>query len=241
MKLFYNLSIGLIFLVGCSDVKKNQPISSEIQDLEEKEFVADVDSEGETYSDSTIELLIAQSMAKEIMPLDITEILNQINCLNLTNAFPYTYSMDTLNKYKDKLELVSKQLQISIGVTGCFAKIKSNKYYDANVYYNSNVEPHSSESLELFMSSNESSSINRLTLAQEYGNELGDYVISSEFQSNTSFKRIYNHNVNYIHGIGSVDTMYMQIEYYTISDLGDLILLKTEYRSSEIKNKLFEN
>lgn len=196
--------------------------------------------DGENYSDSMINVLIAERNISEI-PIDTFRVLHEIKCNQKTTFGGHTFSTKSIKSYQPYQTEITSQLKQILGVTECICNFKSSDNFDTFIFYSDQLESHSSTPISIISINKNSNSYHALALVKEYGSEQGSYVISSKFLSESTIERNVNHNINFIHGIGTVDSIYLEKEIYNITESGNFELTSSTIEPSSVRNNIFEN
>ena len=210
------------------DNSKNQELASEIDS-----------DEGVSYSDSMIRALVSQQNTTTI-PIDTFKVLHEINCNQSSNFNGHIFSTKSVKSYKPYQTKIDPQLQQILGVTECICKYSEAKNYSTYIFYSDQLESHSSIPISLITINKKSNVYYQLPLIKEYGNEQGNYVISSQLKSDKIIEREVNHNISYIHGIGAIDSMYLEREIYKMNTDGLFELESTSKEKSTKRNSVFD-
>lgn len=195
---------------------------------------------GKAYSDSMVNALVKrQSRTSE--KIDSFRLLHEINCNQKSSFTNHIFSEKSVDSYEPYQTDLDVQIQKILGVSKCISKHSSSEFYDAYIFLSNSSESHSQVDVSVIAIDKNSNTFRSLPLIMEYGNELGNYVISSELKPENKIERTINHNINYIHGIGEVDSVYSEKELYQLNDKGAFKLLKSSIEKSTLRNSIFEN
>lgn len=192
---------------------------------------------GDNYNDSMIAALVEAQLPKEAISFDEFEVLHTIACSS-TLIDDYEFTMDSVFKFQETIDAGSEELRRLIHVSHCYSKYRSNDVYDAYIFFSDIIESHSSQSFMLISIQKENNTIDHLDLSIEYGDESGDYILSSTINKGNVIERRLNHNMRFIPGIGEVDSIFLERELYMINDLGQFEKLESRLEPSNVVNYL---
>jgi len=246
IKIVLQLKYWLILIFGLLLVMCGNP--NESKSVELKPYTApntgnDKANElvdGERYSDSMANKIIEQQLAKGQNSIDTFETLHNIECPDLFDFGEYKFTMDSVFKYQSKKELGSQKFRQLLEVSDCFFRCYSTNKFDAYIFYSDIVESHSSQSFSIIAIDKKYNLFEKLILTKEYGNESGDYVISSVLKKDLAIERAINHNVRYIEGIREVDSIYRVREEYQLTQDGKFERISKSLEPSKEVNQIFE-
>ena len=226
--------------LGCidSENKTSQPLTKENEANDNLKEVA-IPDQGENYSDSMINaLLLSHSKSKET--IDTFEVLHNLECNQTLMSNELIFSMDSIDAFKPYQTKVTAQLQQLLDVKDCICKYSSTENFDTFIFYSDHLESHYATPITLISISKRSNSFHQIPLVKEYGNEQHNYVISSVLKLDNTLEREVNHNVRYMHGIGAVDSIYLEREIYKVNDEGFYELKSTSRENSRKRNIVFD-
>lgn len=237
------LSCSIFLIFGCSNSKNSNSRASELKSIKKRLLDTVEPSEsGQEYSDSMIRHMVRRHLPNDKTSIDTFKALHKIDCSNSMEFSPYIFSIDSLIKYKQsELTQVSAEIAQLLGVSKCVTSYYSTSKFDSYIFYSDIVEAHRSESIILVIIDRNSNNFRKLLLFSEYGNELGNYVITSVLKKNKTIERSINHNLHYVHGIGKVDSMYLEKELYIIDENGMFDRNSYKIDTSNEINHVFEH
>ncbi len=232
--------VVLILFTNCNSPNQAEK-ESIITNIEETLKISPIFEEqnGTSYSDSIVSMLVASQLPQPPIKLDTFRLLHNIQCKSDFIIEEYWVKIESIPSYKHG-KLNAGLLNL-LGVSTCLFKYYSNSQIDAYIFYSEIVESHYSESVQLVVIEKETCIHHSLTLAIEYGNELGDYAIQSKVRKDLKIERVINNNIRNIHGIGKVDSMYLEREVYSLSKDGKIVRVSYTIEPSNKRNKIFEN
>lgn len=235
-----SIIIAVLLYHSCANSKKEQQDKS-VNILKELPSTSEhnEEHEGESYSDSMINALV-NSQNQKAIAIDTFETLHEIECGQISKFYDHTFTSKSVDSYKPYQTKIKKALQQLLGVTECICTYDISENYTAYIFYSDQLEGHSRSPISIITINKGSNSFSKLSLVKDYGNELGNYVISSELKPNNTIIRQVNHNVNYMHGIGEVDSIYLEREVFEINEKGSFELISTTIEKSSERNSVFE-
>ena len=227
MKSYYNYNqlIFVLFLAFTGYSCNNTNNKTALVDQNVKVIPSaqhDDNSEEDTgYSDSMINaMLVENEKRNQKIILDTSLILNQFTCTTALEGREITFDSDAPERFVNDLIELSKKEQMLLNSTHCFGKLNEAENYKLLVLFNNSIESHYSSSFQLISIIRGQDKIENLTLFQEYGNELGDEIITSKIDPSFNIIRTTIHNFRYIHGLGKVDSTHTLVEKYYVDENG---------------------
>ncbi|MDB4539261.1 hypothetical protein N9231_02505 [Saprospiraceae bacterium] len=220
MKTYLIPCLLIISFIACKQ-KEIDPIQkmnpTEILDINYDTII------GLRYSDSMVKDMVEKA-TKSLKINDTLALIKVSMCEHNIRTNDYSFNSDSIAKYEDQLIPVDERLRNILFVTHCFSLLKETEKYKSIIYYYQNYESHYSGEFLLITMNKKTNSIDRLQLAVDYRNELGDEFTSSLIVNDTSIIQSKKNVFRYIHGIGKVDSTSTSSRSFVINEKGEIKL-----------------
>ncbi len=180
----------LIFFAIFSSCKKEEKKTTKAIVKELQDSIPETNS-GTFYTDSMVNILIGHGTYKR-KPIKISKdtALQLLATHNFPNHSISHFNIDTLHKYETINHPLSASQKQLLDATDYFGDYTFSEKFKCYLFYNKSEESHYSNSIELRTISTTTNQINKFTLAQFYGSENYEKIITSKFIAKDSIERV---------------------------------------------------
>ena len=186
--------IGLLLILwlcsNCTTENKVNPKQT-TNDLPKKEKIVSPPAIGTSYNDSLIDKMVKEQLESlNPVPVDTFHELHSFDANKFPRASLTLLSMDTVNRYLNYNNPVTKPQQNLLKISDYFANLSFSENFKTYIFLDKKGESHYSPAIKLWTISNTTNEKYQLPLAQHYfGGENYEKIIISNFNSQNSFRR----------------------------------------------------